>query len=169
MPFLAQLEKWSKITGSTLWGQKWPFWRGCSSAVCCSIELKIYMGALWVRMEPSHNFQLNRTAHGGGGASGNRPKSTFSKNGPGAKFFNFGPKVTIFGPKTKNSCLDFLVSLFWPFVCLFSNLFGLSYFSTQNRHFWELFSLGRCQPKMAIWWSGGHFLKVQTNFWKCTF
>ena len=93
--------------------------------------------------------------------SKNRKNRLFQKMGPERHFSILAqkcPKMTIFWPKTKNFCLDFLVSLFWPSVCIFSNLFEISTFSTQNRHFWGLFSLSRCQSFLAIWRSlFGHF------------
>ena len=100
--FLATFWKWSKFTGSTLWGPKWRFFEVRSSAVCCPFELKIFLGLCLALKSSQKNFQLKRTAHGGAGASAKSPKSTFSKILKNRQKAKSGQKVAIFWPKTKN-------------------------------------------------------------------
>ena len=45
----------------------------------CPFELKIFLGLCLALKSSQKNFQLKRTAHGGGGASEKSPKSTFSE------------------------------------------------------------------------------------------
>ena len=73
MPFWATLEKWSKLTGYSLWGPKWRFCEVRTSAVRCPFELKITWGLCLALKSSQNNFQLKRTSHGGGGASAKTP------------------------------------------------------------------------------------------------
>ena len=169
MPFWGTFKKWAKITGSTLRGQKWRFFEVRSSAVCCPFELKIAWG-LCLALKSSHiNFQLKRTEHGWGSDLAKTPKSTFSENLEKSTKSEKWPKSGDFLTKNEKFRIDLLVSLFWPFLCLLSNLFGLSNFSTPNRHFLRLFSRGEASKShdFGVYFEGSWW--VQTNCWKCTF
>ena len=112
-------------------------------------------------MKPSHNFQLNRTAHGGAGASGNRPKSTFSKNGPWATFCDFCQKVTILGTffdQKRKFLLRFLSQLILTICVHFQQFVWNFNFFDPKSTLLRTFFLSRCLSFLAIWRSlFGHF------------
>ena len=96
-------------------------------------------------------------------------KIDFFRKWPKSYFLRFFAKKGKFWALFWKNCIGLLVSLFWPFLCLLSNLFGLSKFSTQNRHFLRIFSRGDASKNHEFvgFFEGSCW--VQTNCWKCTF
>ena len=101
------------------------FSEGSTSAVCCPFELKIAWG-LCLALKSSHiNFQLKRTAHGGGADLAKTP--FWASKGVPCQFWPFfkgAPKRHFWALMGALVCLNRLFGSFWPRRCILSNLFG---------------------------------------------
>ena len=102
----------------------WQFCRCSTSTVCCPFELKIAWGLCLALKSSQKNFQLKRTAHGGGADLAKTPKSTFSeilKNRPKSEKW---PKKAFLGTYGFSSVL---FSIFQLILATFYDFFYLNW------------------------------------------
>ena len=155
----------------------WWFGEGSTSAVWSPFELKIFWG-LCLALKSSHiNFQLQRTAHGGGGASAK--SLIWSSKGTTCDFWPFFER-----PQKRHFwallgalvCLIVLFTFFWakPVYCSFQAIYVRSQTATfkkgskmvqKNRKIPGICSGKKVLKRVDF---GSKKLKFQKNCWKCT-
>ena len=119
----------------------WRFGEGSTSAVWSPFELKIFWG-LCLALKSSHiNFQLQRTAHGGGGASAK--SLIWSSKGTTCDFWPF-PKKAFLGTFGCSRVLNLLIHIFLSKTDILNAIRRFDF-----RTFWEIF---RMAPKSGQKW-----------------
>ena len=129
----------------------WRFGEGSTSAVWSPFELKIFWG-LCLALKSSHiNFQLQRTAHGGGGASAK--SLIWSSKGTTCDFWPF-PKKAFLGTFGCSRVLNLLIHIFLSKTDILNAIRRFDF-----RTFWEIFRMTPKSPKMTDICSGKKVLK----------